>query len=69
VLLVTDAWHMPRAAPEFVRNGFDVVPAPAGFLGARPFSGYQLAPSIESLRLTHIALREWLGMLVYRLTS
>jgi uncharacterized SAM-binding protein YcdF (DUF218 family) len=66
ILLVTDAWHMPRALPEFARHGFDPVPAPMGYIGARPFNAYQLVPTADSLRLTHIALREWLGMLVYR---
>jgi uncharacterized SAM-binding protein YcdF (DUF218 family) len=69
IALVTDAWHAERAAIEFRRNGLDVVLAPTGMLGTRPFSFYQLVPNVESLRYAHIALREMLGVVWYQLTS
>ncbi len=33
VVVVTQAWHMPRAVWSFQQAGFEVVPAPVGFLG------------------------------------
>ena len=69
VVLVTDAWHCARAGAEFARHGLDVTLAPTGILGARPFSLYQLVPNVESLRYAHIALREWLGAIWYRMTA
>ncbi len=67
VLLVTDAWHMPRAQPAFERHGLRVTPAPTGYLGQAPFRALHLIPNAESLRVSHIALREWLGIVWYRL--
>lgn len=69
IVLVTDAWHCARAGAEFARQGLDVLLAPTGILGARPFSLYQLVPNVESLRYAHIALREWLGAIWYRMTA
>ncbi|HXF45310.1 MAG TPA: YdcF family protein [Burkholderiaceae bacterium] len=69
VLLVTDAWHMPRARREFERHGLLPIAAATGYLGQRPFSPYHLVPNAESLRHTQIALREWVGALWYRLTD
>ncbi|WP_296188612.1 YdcF family protein [Pseudomonas sp. UBA1879] len=43
VVVVTQAWHMPRSVWSFQKAGFDVVPAPVGFLSvdnARPFGGW-----------------------------
>lgn len=67
VLLVTTGWHMRRARQEFERRGFEVVPAATAFIGARPFSVFHLVPNAESLLFTHIALRESLAGLWYRL--
>lgn len=69
VVLVTDAWHSARAGAEFERHGLQVIHAPTGLAGARPFSPYQLVPNVESLRFVHIALREWVGAIWYRLSS
>lgn len=68
VVLVTEGFHMPRAQLVFQRAGFDVVPAPTGLQGWRSLrSSAHLLPSSEALRLSHIALREWVALLLYRL--
>lgn len=67
VLLVTDAWHMPRAQPVFERHGLKVTPAPTGYLGQAAFRPLHLVPNAASLRIAHIALREWLAIAWYRL--
>lgn len=69
IVLVTDAWHSARARAEFERNGLEVIQAPTGIIGTRPFSLYQLVPNVESLRYAHIALREWFSAAWYRLSS
>lgn len=69
VLLVTDAWHMPRAQREFERHGLQAVAAATGYLAQQPFSPYHLVPNAESLRHTQIALREWIGALWYGLRN
>jgi uncharacterized SAM-binding protein YcdF (DUF218 family) len=69
IVLVTDGWHTPRARAEFERNGLEVIPAPTGIVGSRPFSVYQLVPNVDSLRYAHVALREWFSAIWYRLSS
>jgi uncharacterized SAM-binding protein YcdF (DUF218 family) len=68
ITLVTDAWHMPRAADEFRRAGFHVLPAPTGFPGphARPL--LEWLPSATGTLLTRAVLREWLARWVMRLS-
>jgi uncharacterized SAM-binding protein YcdF (DUF218 family) len=68
VVLVTDGWHCARAGAEFRRNGFEVIPAPTGIIGTRPFSLYQLVPNVESLRHSHYAMREWFSAIWYQWT-
>jgi uncharacterized SAM-binding protein YcdF (DUF218 family) len=69
ILLVTSASHMPRAAAAFRKAGFDVVPAPADFHTGWTALDLPLAwlPRAEMMVESDIALKEWLGILVYRL--
>lgn len=67
VALVTTAMHMPRARRAFERAGFIVVPAATDYMGQRPFAAYQLVPGPIALRQSHLALREWVSDLYYRL--
>lgn len=66
-LLVTSAWHMPRAMAEFAAAGCHVTPYPVDFMtgNATPLTEYTLA---HSLLRWQLALHEWLGMRVYALT-
>ena len=68
ILLVTSAFHMPRASAAFRKLGFQVTPAPADFQ-TRDDEGPLLLflPDAQSLADSERALKEWLGMLVYRL--
>lgn len=68
-LLVTSAAHMPRALATFRRNGVDAVPAATDFQ-ARPVfyeSPFDLLPDAEALARTTVAIKEWLGLIVYRM--
>jgi uncharacterized SAM-binding protein YcdF (DUF218 family) len=69
-LLVTSAYHMPRAIGAFRRVGFMVEAYPVDYRTrgvedlARPF------PSLgEGLRRGDTAVREWIGLLMYRLAG
>ena len=66
-LLVTSAWHMPRAMPEFEAAGCKVTAYPVDFRtsDATPWTDYSLANSLLSWQT---ALHEWLGLWVYGLT-
>lgn len=67
VLLVTSAFHMPRAQRLFERVGLAVTPFPVDF---QVSAGSQLSvldflPSAEALRHTELAWRELYGRLYY----
>jgi len=65
-LLVTSAFHMPRAMGVFRAAGFDMTPYPVDFRTAgaksliRPFAFVS-----EGLRRTDVATKEWIGLGVY----
>jgi len=68
VVVVTQAWHMQRSRWSFEQAGFEVVPAPMGFLGrdhARPFAG--LLPESRAMWQSGQLLNEAVGLLGYRL--
>lgn len=66
VVLVTQAWHMPRAVWSFRKAGFEVVPAPVGFLGvdnARPLGGWM--PEFKSIWQSGQLINEAVGQVGY----
>lgn len=67
VLLVTDAMHMPRAAPAFSAAGLQVTEAPTLFLRMSRHDINTFFPSAEGLRRSYYASYEWIGLLWYRL--
>ena len=68
VLLVTSARHMPRAAAVFRKAGVDFVPAPADFrVVDKPFSPWRLLPDLEALDASTRAVKEYAGLVVYRM--
>jgi len=69
-LLVTSAFHMPRAVGLFRKAGFDVEPYPVDWrVGGRAdltgFSGL----AAKGLGLTDLGLREWMGLAAYRVSG
>ncbi len=68
VVVVTQAWHMPRSVWSFEKAGFSVVPAPVGFLStdnARPFGGW--IPESKAVWQMGQLLNEAAGWVGYRL--
>jgi uncharacterized SAM-binding protein YcdF (DUF218 family) len=67
-LLVTSAWHMPRALAVFTKAGLPVAPAPCDFRSSDTLSGTLLdwVPHAQSFAVTSAALREWMGFYFYR---
>jgi uncharacterized SAM-binding protein YcdF (DUF218 family) len=66
VLLVTSAWHMPRAQHCFEQQGIRVVPAPTAFRGDALEGPTSLLPHWQAIRDTSLALHEMLGAVYYR---
>jgi uncharacterized SAM-binding protein YcdF (DUF218 family) len=78
IILITSATHMPRALALFEAQGLEVIPAPTDFkiteenwqaLWQPNLSAQltQLLPNVANLSMTTTALKEYLGIFVYRL--
>ena len=75
ILLVTSAMHMPRAVMIFEKMGFDVIPAPTDFqvTESNPNDNWlanfllEIVPDTTSMNLFSTALKEYIGIFVYRL--
>ena len=69
ILLVTHAWHMPRARRAFERAGLEVIPAPMGIhiWPARDLGA--ITPFSRALLESTWGVHEWVGRLWYRLTE
>ncbi len=78
IVLVTSAFHMPRSVMLFEQQGFKVIPAPTdyhitveswGRLWEPDFLTqlYNFFPTVSNMSNTSHSLKEYLGLLVYRL--
>ncbi|EFG2886070.1 YdcF family protein, partial [Escherichia coli] len=69
-LLVTSAFHMPRSVLLFRKAGFEVVPWPADYRSTGEdgpgLTGHNI---IHTMQTTGVALKEWIGLVAYRLTG
>lgn len=67
LLLVTSAFHMPRAQGLFERAGFTVIPYPVDFYVnlSRPWSILDFLPSADAFQQTERAWRELIGRAYY----
>lgn len=75
VLLVTQAWHMPRAVAAFKRFGIRVTPAPTGFIHHRSDAAPDRAaladwlPQSNQFANSAFAVHELLGQVLYDLRA
>lgn len=67
-LLMTSAWHMPRAMASFQKAGWNVQAFPVDFRAGltTPWTQYSLVQGVKKWKL---ALHEGLGLLAYRLSG
>lgn len=69
IALVSQAWHLPRAIALFEAQGLQVIAAPTGFSTHAPSIFARALPSVGALETSTMAIREWLGRFVARLTA
>ena len=68
VILVTSAFHMPRAQLVFEAAGINVIPFPVDFIiGAGKFTFMSFIPSAGSFSSTSFFVREMIGRTYYSL--
>lgn len=65
-VLVTSAFHMPRAYGTFRKAGWDVIPYPVSYRTSPHLSRNDLRPSYLNVEL---AIHEWVGIAFYKLTG
>lgn len=68
-LLVTSAYHMPRAVGLFRKAGLAVDPVPVGWLTGDASDLFRFTTGFEGIFRVNIAAREWIGLLAARLTG
>ena len=70
-LLITSAYHMPRAVGLFRKAGFPVEPYPVDWRVGRDAADILSLSNIavDGLGRTDVGVREWIGLLAYRLTG
>jgi len=67
ILLVTHAWHMPRARAAFERAGLEVIPAGTRFSPPKAAELMDFVPDAGALRASSHALHEAIGLVWYKL--
>ncbi|MEH3116853.1 MAG: YdcF family protein [Methylorubrum populi] len=69
-LLVTSAWHMPRAIGCFRKAGFSVVAYPVDYRTNWPRDATRFASfASDGLSELDIGVKEWIGMIAYRIAG
>jgi len=67
IVLVTHAWHMPRARLAFEQSGFRVIPAPTAHTTRTPLTILDFLPDARAMRTSSLFCHEIIGMFWYRL--
>jgi len=75
ILLVTSALHMPRSMEMFRKVGVESIAVPTDFLSVQNENSKGLAalldllPTVDALKNTTNAIKEYIGLLVYQLAG
>jgi uncharacterized SAM-binding protein YcdF (DUF218 family) len=68
-LLVTSAFHIPRAVGSFRHVGFPIEPVPTGWFTKGSEGWFSFGSFASGIFLVNIAVREWIGLFAYRVTG
>lgn len=69
IYLVSHAWHLPRALPEFEREGLQVIAAGTGHSLSSGPRLMDFVPSAKGLYDSYLAMHEGIGLVWYRIRS
>ena len=70
LVLVTSAFHMPRSVGIFRKVGLEVIPWPTDYRSAgNETVGIDIVNPVLNVTTTGVAIREWIGLLVYSWTG
>lgn len=66
IILVTSAFHMPRAVAAFEKAGFQVIPFPVDYRASYISMGPEAYfPSAHALMKSSLAIKEFIGLIAY----
>lgn len=66
VILVTSAFHMPRAYAVFKKIDVDAVPVASNFIiKPKPYDPFSFIPNVGDLRNSTFAIKEYVGIIIY----
>lgn len=70
VILITSAFHMPRALRCFKKQGINTISYPVDFKSTKiGFSPYAIIPSASAISTWQFLIWEWMGLMVYKTTG
>jgi uncharacterized SAM-binding protein YcdF (DUF218 family) len=69
IYLVTHAWHLARAMPEFEATGLQVTAAGTGYSSPIKTKPLDFVPNAKALHDSWLAMHEWIGLLWYRIRN
>jgi uncharacterized SAM-binding protein YcdF (DUF218 family) len=70
ILLVTSAFHMPRAIGLFMAQDLDVIPWPTDYRSPGPMGFWiDIANPVQNISVSTVAIKEWIGLAIYRWTG
>ena len=67
IILVTHAWHLYRSILLFESEGIRVLPAPTSFVFKNENGNYSFIPESGAMSASNIVIREWLGILAFKI--
>jgi len=67
IALVSHAWHLYRAVPQFEAEGINASPAPTSFYKLKPNGIYSFFPEAGAMTASNLAIHEWLGIFSYKI--
>ncbi|MCP5003506.1 MAG: YdcF family protein, partial [Planctomycetes bacterium] len=66
IILVTSAFHMPRAYALFKKIGVDAVPVASDFtIKPMPYDPFSFIPNVGDLENSSLAIKEYVGIAVF----
>lgn len=70
IIIVTSAFHMPRAVATFKKMGIEPIPISTDFLSPqKEFDISYFIPNVINLNRSSLAIKEYVGLLIYRLNG
>lgn len=69
IYLVTHAWHLARAIPEFERQGLRVIPSGTGYGPPQDATVLDFLPNGKGMHDSYLAIHEAIGLVWYRIRN